>query len=76
MKGREYLAEKTIVATVIRKVDEGLGGRQYIVVRSSAMAADVVITISQAEYERLHPGMLVTAFQIGWGPLSAWRLSA
>jgi hypothetical protein len=76
MKGRERLSEKTIVATIVQKADEGPGGRRYIVVRSSAMAADVAITISREEYDHLHLGMLVTVFQIGWGPLSAWRLSA
>jgi hypothetical protein len=66
---------KIITATVMRKGDEGSGKGCYLIVRSSALAADKVVTISHEEYERLDAGMLVTVRQIGWGVFSTWRLS-
>jgi hypothetical protein len=74
MRGREEMLEKTIVATVVRKVDEGPGGQRYIVVRSSAIAVDTVITVTQVEYDQLDAGMLVNAQRIGWRLFSTWRV--
>jgi ATP-dependent 26S proteasome regulatory subunit len=64
----------TIVATIMRKGDGGTRGPFYIIVRSSAIAEDIIITISQEDYDQLHPGMLVTVQRIGWGVFSTWRL--
>jgi hypothetical protein len=74
MRGREELLEKTIVATVVRKVDEGPGGQRYIVVRSSAITVDAVVTVTQAEYDQLDAGMLVNVQRIGWRLFSTWRV--
>jgi hypothetical protein len=74
MTGMEKMPGKTIVATIVQKVDEGPGGQRYIVVRSSAIAVDTVITVSQQDFDHLYPGMLVTVSQIGWGVFSTWRL--
>jgi hypothetical protein len=68
------MPKKTILATVVRKAGEGARGGFSLVVRSSALAADTLITISQQDYERVQPGMLVTIIQVGWGPLSSWKL--
>jgi hypothetical protein len=68
------MPKKTILATVVRKAEEGARGGLSLVVRSSALAADTIITVSQQEYDHVQPGMLVTIFQVGWGPLSAWKL--
>ena len=68
------MLEKTIVATVVRKVDEGPGGQRYIVVRSSAIAVDTVITVTQVEYDQLDAGMLVNVQRIGWRLFSTWRV--
>jgi hypothetical protein len=74
MRGREEMLEKTIVATVVRKVDEGPGGQRYIVVRASAIAVDTVITVTQVEYDQLDAGMLVNVQRIGWRLFSTWRV--
>jgi len=74
MRGREEMLEKTIVATVVRKVDEGPGGQRYIVVRSSAITVDTVVTVTQAEYDQLDAGMLVNVQRIGWRLFSTWRV--
>jgi hypothetical protein len=66
--------ENTVVATIVRKTDEGPAGRRRIVVRASALPGDTAITVTQAEYDQLDAGMLVTVFHVGWGPLSAWWL--
>jgi hypothetical protein len=63
-----------VVATIVRKTGEGPAGQFRIVVRSSAMSGDTAITVSRDDYDHLHAGMLVTVSQIGWGPLSVWRL--
>ena len=68
------MLEKTIVATVVRKVDEGPGGQRYIVVRASAIAVDTVITVTQVEYDQLDAGMLVNVQRIGWRLFSTWRV--
>ena len=65
---------KTITATVMRKGDDGGGGRRYLIVRSSALAVDKVVSVSQKDYEHLEAGMLVTVRQMGWGSFSTWRL--
>jgi hypothetical protein len=74
MKGREETMENTVVATIVRKTDEGPARRLHIVVRASALPGDTAITVSQDDYDHLQPGMLVTVFHVGWGPLSAWWL--
>jgi len=66
---------KTITATVMRKGGEGSGKGCYLIVRSSALAADKVVTISHEDYARLDAGMLVTVRQVGWGAFSSWKLS-
>jgi hypothetical protein len=63
-----------VVATIIRKTDGRPSGVCQISVRSSAIGRDHVIRVSREEYAHLHPGMLVTVFMLGWGPLSTWRL--
>jgi hypothetical protein len=63
-----------VVATIVRKTDEGPAGQFRIVVRASAMPSDTAITVSRDDYDHLYAGMLVTVSQVGWGPLSAWRL--
>jgi hypothetical protein len=71
---REEMPKNTILATVVRKADEGVRGGFYLVVRSSSLAADTIVKVSQQEYDYVQPGMLVTIIQVGWGPLSSWRL--
>jgi hypothetical protein len=66
---------KTITATVMRKGDEGPGKGCYLIVRSSALATDRVVTVSHEDFARLDAGMLVTVRQVGWGAFSTWRLS-
>jgi hypothetical protein len=66
---------KTITATVLRKGGEGSGKGCYLIVRSSALGADKVVTISHEDYARLDSGMLVTVRQVGWGAFSSWKLS-
>jgi hypothetical protein len=73
-RGGEEMFGKTIVATIMRKGDEGSAEQLYIIVRSHAIAIDKVITISQADFDVLHPGMLVNVRHVGWGPFSAWWL--
>ena len=68
------MPKKTILATVMQKADGGPRGRLSVVVRSSALAADAIIVVSQQDYDHVQPGMLVTLIQVGWGPLSSWRL--
>ena len=68
------MSGQTIVATIMRKGDGGPTGPFYIIVRSAAIAGDKVITISQEDYDQLHPGMLVTVQRVGWGVFSTWRL--
>lgn len=63
-----------VVATITQKSDGGPGGVYQIRVRSSVMRGEQAIRVSQKEYTVLNPGMLVTVFMIGWGPLSTWRL--
>ena len=65
---------KTITATVMRKGDDGRGGRRYLIVRSSALAIDKVVSVSQDDYDHLDAGMLVTVRQVGWGAFSTWKL--
>jgi len=65
---------QTIVATIMRKGHEGIREPFYIIVRSAAIAGDKVITISQEDYDQLHPGMLVTVQRVGWGVFSIWKL--
>jgi hypothetical protein len=65
---------KDVVATITRKTDGGPNGVCQIMVRSSAMGRDHAIRVSREDYAQLHPGMLVTLFMLGWGPLSTWRL--
>jgi hypothetical protein len=50
---------KTITATVMRKGDERPGKGCYLIVRSSVLTADKVVTISYEDYARLDAGMLV-----------------
>ena len=68
------MPKRTILATVMQKADEGPRGRLSLVVRSSDLAADIVITVSQQEYDHVQPGTLVTLIQVGWGPLTSWKL--
>ncbi|HEY7093936.1 MAG TPA: hypothetical protein VH393_12190 [Ktedonobacterales bacterium] len=42
--------------------------------RSSALAIDKVVSVSQEDYEHLDAGMIVTMRQVGWGVFSAWKL--
>ena len=65
---------KDVIATVTRKIDGGPNGAYQISVRSSAIGHDQAIRVSQEEYGQLYPGMLVTVFKMGWGPMSTWRL--
>jgi hypothetical protein len=65
---------KTITATVVRKGNNGGVGGRYLVVRSSALAVDKVILVSQTAYDHLDAGMLVTVRQVGWGAFSTWKL--
>ena len=74
MKGSEETMGNTVVATIVRKMDEGPAGQLHIVVRASALPGDTAITVSRDDYNHLQPGMLVTVFHVGWGPLSAWWL--
>jgi hypothetical protein len=74
MKGPEETMGNTVVATIVRKTDEGPAGQLHIVVRASALPGDTAITVSRDDYDHLQPGMLVTVFHVGWGPLSAWWL--
>jgi hypothetical protein len=45
------------------------------VVRSSAIAVDTVITVTQEEYNQLDAGMLVNVQRIGWRLFSTWRVT-
>jgi hypothetical protein len=74
MKGPEETMGNNVVATIVRKTDEGPAGQRHIVVRASALPGDTAITVSRDDYDHLQPGMLVTVFHVGWGPLSAWWL--
>jgi hypothetical protein len=74
MKGPEETMGNSVVATIVRKTDEGPAGQFRIVVRASALPGDTAITVSRDDYDQLQPGMLVTVSQIGWGPLFVWRL--
>lgn len=65
---------KTITATVMRKGNDSASGRRYLIVRSSALDVDKVVSVSQEDYEHLEEGMLVTMRQVGWGAFSTWRL--
>ena len=65
---------KTITATVMRKGNDAPSGRRYLIVRSSALDVDKVVSVSQEDYEHLEEGMLVTMRQVGWGAFSTWRL--
>jgi hypothetical protein len=65
---------KTITATVMRKGNDGADGRRYLIVRSSALDCDKVVSVSQEDYDRLDASMLVTMRQVGWGAFSTWRL--
>ena len=68
------MSKRTILATVMQKADEGPRGRLSLVVRSSALAADTIVTVSRQDYDHVQPGMLVTLIQVGWGPLTSWKL--
>ena len=74
MKGPKETMENNVVATIVRKTDDGPAGHLHIVVRASTLPGDTAITVSRDDYNHLHPGMLVTVSQIGWGPFSVWRL--
>jgi hypothetical protein len=74
MKGPEETMGANVVATIVRKSGEGPAGQYRIVVRASTLPGDTPITVSRDDYDHLHAGMLVTVFQVGWGPLSAWKL--
>jgi hypothetical protein len=74
MKGPEETMGNNVVATIVRKTDEGPAGQLRIVVRASTMPGDTAITVSRDDYNQLYAGMLVTVSQIGWGPFSVWRL--
>ena len=65
---------KDVIATITRKTADGSAGVYQIIVRSSTMGRDQAIRVSQEEYAQFYPGMLVTVFMRGWGPLSTWRL--
>ena len=65
---------KDVIATITRKSGSDSAGVYQIIVRSSAMGRDEEIRVSQEEYAQFYPGMLVTVFMRGWGPLSTWRL--
>jgi hypothetical protein len=65
---------KTITATVMRKGNDGGSGGRYLIVRSSALSNDKVVSVSREDYEHLDQGMLVTVRQVGWGAFSTWRL--
>lgn len=69
------LMSTTLTAAIIRKAASTPGGARYIVVRASALGDDKTIVVSQQEYERLQPGMLVNMTKGGWGPISKWRLT-
>jgi hypothetical protein len=74
MKGPEETMENNVVATIVRKTDEGPAGRLHIVVRASALPGDTAITVTQAEYDQLDAGMLVNVQRIGWRLFSTWRV--
>lgn len=65
---------KDVIATITRKTGGDSAGVYQIIVRSSAMGRDQAIHVSQEEYAQFYPGMLVTVFMRGWGPLSTWQL--
>ena len=68
------MLEKTIVATVVRRVDEGPAGQRYILVRSSAIPVDTLVMVTKDEYDQLDAGMLVNVQRIGWRLFSTWRV--
>jgi len=68
------MPSKTITATVMRKGDNGGGGGRFLIVRSSDLAVDKVVSVSREDYEHLDAGMLVMVRQVGWGAFSIWRL--
>lgn len=74
VEGRAEVMGKYVIATIIRKTDDRLADQFHIVVRSSTIPDDKTIAVSQEDYNHLYPGMLVTVFKVGWGPLSAWWL--
>jgi hypothetical protein len=77
MRQAEGTAEamgKYVIATIMRKTDNRLADQFHVVVRSSTIPDDKTIAVSQEDYDHLYPGMLVTVFKVGWGPLSAWWL--
>ncbi len=74
MEGTAEVMRKNVVATILRKTDDGPAGQFHIVVRSSGIAEDKTIRVSREDYDHLHPGMLVTVFKAGWGPISVWWL--
>jgi hypothetical protein len=65
---------KTVTATVMRKGNNGGVGGRYLIVRSSALVADKVVSVSQEDYNHLDAGVLVMVRQVGWGAFSMWRL--
>jgi hypothetical protein len=73
-EGTAKLMGNNVIATIMRKTDDRLADQFHIVVRSSTIPDDKTIAVSQEDYEHLYPGMLVTVFKVGWGPLSAWWL--
>lgn len=74
IEGTAETMGKNVVATIVRKIDDSPVGHRYIVIRSSYITDDKTIAISREDYDHLYPGMLVTVFRVGWGPLSAWWL--
>jgi hypothetical protein len=68
------MRNKTITATVMRKGDNGVGGGLFLIVRSSALPVDKVVSVSQEDYDNLPVGMLVMMRHVGWGAFSTWRL--
>ena len=65
---------KTFTATIMRKGNDGAPGQCYIIIRSYALVADNVITVSQDDYDALHPGMIVNVQRLGWGAFTRWNL--
>jgi hypothetical protein len=64
-----------VIAAIIRKAGGAPGEARYIVVRAAALGDDKILVVSQQDYERLQPGMLVNMTKGNWGPISKWRLT-
>jgi hypothetical protein len=74
MEGTVEVMGKNVVATILRKTDDNSAGQPHIVVRSSHITDDKTIAVSREDFDHLYPGMLVTVYKVGWGPISAWWL--